>query len=604
MNLSVLAMLRERVEPGCPEALLHEGLPATDGVRPCCDHAHEGDGDPIDAWLHSRPDRRATGLFLTRVGAARELLRHALDDGAPTQSAPPRRILDPAVGAGVFLEEAWTLLGPAVELHGIDIDPVAVALTRLALWKRGVTKDPNILTARIRWGDALRDPQMGGVGAFDLVCGNPPFGNAIEKRTGRGRADQQELRERFPETAAGAYDRSVLFVHLAARALAPGGRYALLIPCALLSARYATRLRGLLVRDAAPRRLVLFEDERPAPDCAISLVGLIGGRSMERRCVEVVRENGEAVRVVPPDRLSDLTWGALMDRDGGACEVGLEDHPTFGDLFEVRASMTVAEAYEARGVLQEDGAGWRFLTSGLVEHHGDRWGREQARHLGRVYARPVLPRGTGRISAAREDLLDRPKVIVAGLSRTLEARLDLEGRYAGSVGTMMLIARSTGPESERLLMRAALLLNSDWLSSIHRARRGPQALSGGSLPLGRQDIAQFPFPAPLAAAARPRGPLAARIDALDQVAAALSSGSSGSRAARGPSGSNGPADPSNSRGPSGDIASLRARGEALIREILIEDAARRESAKCTRFTPTSSDVEGRTIADDDDDLSP
>jgi len=50
----------------------------------------------------------------------------------------------------------------------------------------------------------------------------------------------------------------------------------------------------------------------------------------------------------------------------------------------------------------------------------------------------------------------------------------------------------------RLLRRATLLLNSAYLSELHRSRNGPMSLSGGNLPLGRRDIEGFPFPACLA----------------------------------------------------------------------------------------------------------
>lgn len=484
MDLSVLADLRRGSGASLPEALLHAGLPATSGSSA----SPRATDDPVDAWLRSRPDRRATGLYLTSREAARALLRVACDGGAP-----PRRILDPAVGAGVFLEEAWKLFGPEVELHGIDIDPVAVALTRVVLWRAGVATNPMELVDRIRWGDALRVLDAAGAGAFDLVCGNPPYGNAIEGRTGRTHEEHLEMRRRYPEIAAGPYDRSVLFVHVAARLLAPSGRYAMLIPRALLSARYATALRRWLSRESPPRRLVLFP-KRPAPGCSIALVGLIGGPDSTQPGVEIAEAGGGASRVVARGRLADETWGALLDPDGGVCEEGLDRHPRLGDLFEVRASMTVAEAYAIRDRVREGGEGWRFLTAGLIDRDGDGWGGRPARHLGRIFMRPVLPRDVEGLARGRAGLFDRPKVIVAGLGRRLEARLDLKGECAGSVGTLMVLARDDDMDTARSLARVAQILNSEWISTIHRSRRGPQALSGGSVPLGRRDLEALPFP--------------------------------------------------------------------------------------------------------------
>jgi hypothetical protein len=488
MDLSVLAILRSRSGADVPEVLLHAGLPVT---RRSSDQLRVT-GDPVDAWLRSRPNRCATGLYLTRREAARELLLLAGEGGAP-----PRRILDPAVGAGVFLQEAWSLFGPDVDLHGFDIDPVAVALTRIALWRAGAATNPEDLVDRIRLRDALGTCANSCDGMFDLVCGNPPYGNAIESRTGRTDETRLEMRRRYPEIAVGPYDRSVLFVHLAARLLAPGGTYAMLVPRALLSARYAASLRRWLSRESPPRRLVLFT-KRPAPECGIALVGLVGGSGPARPGVEVKGADDEASHVVGWNRLSEETWGALLDPEGGACEEGLDRHPRLGDLFEIRASMTVAEAYAIRDLLREGGEGWRFLTAGLIDRGGDTWGAKPARHLGKIFQRPTLPREVPGLSRGRAALFDRPKVIVAGLGRRLEARLDAKGEYAGSVGTLMVLARSDGNDgvdAEQSLARVAQLLNSDWISAIHRARRGPQALSGGSVPLGRRDLEALPFPA-------------------------------------------------------------------------------------------------------------
>jgi hypothetical protein len=438
------------------------------------------------------------------------------------------------VGAGVFLEEAWSLFGPEVELHGADIDPVAVALTRLALWRAGAARDPELLAHRILWRDALRSLDSFARGAFDLVCGNPPFGNAIEKRTGRSDEDRRDLRRRYRETAVGPYDRSVLFVDVATRCLSPGGRYALLAPRALLSARYATPLRGLLAREAPLRRLVLFPGDRPAPECGIAMVGMIGGSGSASDRVEVVGDEGGILRDVPRERLEETSWGALLDPECGAGTADLERHLTFGDLFDVRASMTVAEAYAIREFLREEGEGWRFLTAGLIVRHGDRWGQAPARYLGRTFAHPILPREAPGLSRNRSALFDRPKLIVAGLSRALKARCDLDGRYVGSVGTLMLFARGEGPDAERMLLRAGLLLNSDWLASIHRARRGPQALSGGSIPLGRRDVEAFPFPKCLMkpSHAIDEDGMRAHLEAFDRAARTLSDDPLGGEPAR------------------------------------------------------------------------
>ena len=80
-----------------------------------------------------------------------------------------------------------------------------------------------------------------------------------------------------------------------------------------------------------------------------------------------------------------------------------------------------------------------------------------------------------------------------------------------------------------LILRATAVLNSGWIASIHRARRGPQSLSGGSIPVGRRDIEAFPFPRPLAGAQSPRAQAGALslVTEFDNAATTLAGGRGG-----------------------------------------------------------------------------
>jgi hypothetical protein len=521
----------------------------------------------IDAWLATHPDRRRDGVYLTPRASARALLRGAAADGFR-----PRSVCDPAVGAGIFLEEALSLFGPGVEVWGIDRDPVAVALSRLAVWLFSADVEPIVIARRIRLADALldRDPFAGAAPpeGFDLICGNPPFGNAIEKRTARPESERRALQVRFPETARGPYDRSLLFVDLATTLLSPRGRYALLVPRALMAARYATGLREMLARAAPIERIVRFANDAPVPECEIFMVGWIGSRPRENGATPVssaraseadsspvtaewafetdegmtARIPNPAANSIPRGELKAGSWGILLDPDGARNERSAAPHPRLGDFFEVSASASVAEAYAIAGAIreahddEERGGGWRFLTVRLITRYRHRWGSVGARFLGRLLRAPFLPREAAGLTSKRGALYDRPKIIVAGLSRVVKAVCDAEGDLAGSVGTISAVPRDAGGigagtevrvdagidsgiDARTLLRRGTLLLNSAWISAVHRARRGPVALAGGSIPLGKDDLAGLPFPALLAGKSTPAAEtslreLLAEIDAM------------------------------------------------------------------------------------------
>jgi hypothetical protein len=151
-----------------------------------------------DHRLHIRPgsERRRRGGHYTDTSLARDLIHHALrpqlDDLGPDPSAAPilaLRVCDPAMGCAAFLIAACDILAQHLArarrdpdlaaarrdvavtcLHGVDLDPLAVELARLALWRH--IDDPGLplaaLDKNLRHGDALV-----GQGPTDLPAERP-----------------------------------------------------------------------------------------------------------------------------------------------------------------------------------------------------------------------------------------------------------------------------------------------------------------------------------------------------------------------------------------------------------------------------------------------
>lgn len=126
-----------------------------------------------ESWLAARArdtwSRKGTGAFYTPTALIEPLIERALtDQPAPLNTDPATLcICDPACGGGAFLLGALRHLcrtHPTIAvgdwvptLHGVDLDPHAVQLTRTALWLEAGDDqlDPAVFTERIRHGDAL-----------------------------------------------------------------------------------------------------------------------------------------------------------------------------------------------------------------------------------------------------------------------------------------------------------------------------------------------------------------------------------------------------------------------------------------------------------------
>jgi hypothetical protein len=159
-----------------------------------------------------------------------------------------------------------------------------------------------------------------------------------------------------------------------------------------------------------------------------------------------------------------------------------------GAAFVLRASLTTGDYYRLRGRVVEATDGRadapRLMTTGLIDPGESLWGRAPCRFLGTTLQRPVVvDDGTLPVSLARAVAWSRrPKVLIAGLSRELEAVLDRDGRYVGAVSTWSVFDASDDLERLQALV--------DWLHAPPRqymfeAFCGASAMSGGSKSVSR-----------------------------------------------------------------------------------------------------------------------
>ncbi len=199
-----------------------------------------------DAYADHAAGRRSAGRYYTPPAIV-DLALGAMDDGGG-------EILDPACGGGRFLLGALRRRGAECigQLHGVDIDPTAVAVCRFALWL--AVGQPAPARAHIVVGDPLRglaDVRLGldtpgawrpTQGRYDLVVGNPPY------RGGRFASLDRSYTEAF-RVAEYQLDPYPLFLELALYCAAPDGRVSMVVPNPWLSNLRCGRLRGHLLGD-------------------------------------------------------------------------------------------------------------------------------------------------------------------------------------------------------------------------------------------------------------------------------------------------------------------------------------------------------------------
>ena len=206
------------------------------------------------------------------------------------KSKNPPTVLDPACGAGYFILSALDFLidkypddNPVslVEsnLRGLDIEPVALALTRRNLARHvdkihGVKIPSSILENSIILADALDTPENLPVklNSFDAVIGNPPYqfysgrGSPVAAFKHEGKHKEAKilaneiktLTDRFPLSSHGCRDRYKWFIDRATQFLQTGGRLGFITPNTWLAYPRYRDIRCLLGSNGRIEQVIDF----------------------------------------------------------------------------------------------------------------------------------------------------------------------------------------------------------------------------------------------------------------------------------------------------------------------------------------------------------
>jgi predicted RNA methylase len=437
--------------------------------------------------------RRAEGIHYTPPDVADGLVALALDglDGAP-------RVCDPACGGGAFLLAAGRALAArgleprriATELlWGIDSDPGAVRVTHAAIeaWA-GVGPGDHVVV-----GDGLLASERW-PGRFDVVVGNPPFQNQLERATLRSVPVPPAL-----AAVVRAYTDTAWLFLVAALDLvrATGGTVVLVQPQSLLAARDAQAVRAEIAARASVNGMWSCADA--------------GFGAAVRVCAPVVHVGAEpaarARRWSGRDFVEDEarrlarpagSWAVLRSGGDPPPAVRIDsDGPTLATLATATAGFRRQFYGVAPFVIDErdgdDSVLPKLITVGLIDVGRIAWGERSTRLAGRTLLTPRVDLAS--LATVAPDVaqwfVDRlcPKVLVATQTKVIEAVVDPDGRWLPSTPVISVHA----PVDVLWLVGAVLLAPpvTAWALDTY----GGTALAHDAVKLAASQVLEIPLPA-------------------------------------------------------------------------------------------------------------
>jgi hypothetical protein len=423
-------------------------------------------------------------------------------------------------------------------VFGVDIDRHAVAaakrrLARLAIGieadhattsvqRRSIDRLARRLTGNIRCGDALLGPEFflheGGAfkmkeggrtapfawshdfahvldhGGFDAIVANPPYVNIRLLGQSRGAAIKEYFCHRY-QCARGAYDMYVLFLEKAFELLRGGGTCGMIVPNKIAALDYATSCRGMLLEQTT---LMHITD--------VARLGLFPTASVYPYVLSWKKEvpsPDHMVAIHHPSSESELQTpkpAIEVHQSSFSPETGFRIHGELDVESRVPTQPLASRArlhsgttgFVARQIAAEllespvagDEPCFEFIVTGNIDRYSIRPGN--VRYMKHSYLRPMLPMASAELSANKRRLFAGPKIVVAGLTRRLEAAFDPGNRALG----VQVFAAADPQDDPRYLLG---LLNSNLLSYLFRIRFQAKCLANGYLAVNKSQLGQLPI---------------------------------------------------------------------------------------------------------------
>ena len=491
----------------------------------------------------ARRAKKAHGVFYTPAFVVDYLVRHTLGklfEGKTPAEVSRVRILDPACGDGAFLLGAYQFLvdwhnsaclrsglnGLSIagrqaivlnNLYGVDIDPQAVEKTKANLLSRALGGDRELpetalLDGNIKTGNALigcdfdpresvaafewtnEFPKIMQAGGFDAVIGNPPYVNIRLLTRSHGR----EIKDYFRRTyrcADRGYDLYVLFIEKSYHLLRDGGRWGMIVPNKIATLDYARNCRELLANETTIEQIVDLSACRVFESASVYPYAIVWQKTSPSAHHHVT-----IVRAGDADELAAAVTASVVRQADFDPARGFAIHGTLDVEARVKTAplaqrarlhsgTTGFDAQRMADALTEraegrDASALDFIVSGNIDRYRIDLGA--VRFMNRIYGRPVLTASHAMLTPNKRQLYANPKIVIAGMTRRLEAALDQAGLALG----VSVFAAAELQDDPRYLLG---LLNSKLLSYLFRMRFGAKRLAGGFLAINRGQLAQLPI---------------------------------------------------------------------------------------------------------------
>ena len=323
----------------------------------------------------------------------------------------------------------------------------------------------NALEWRFEFPEVLSDE--GEYIGFDVLIGNPPYISAVNMK--RGELIKNYFKSKYP-LVTGSYDIYALFVALTCQLAKARGSYSYIIPNKFLVAKYSRKLYEKLLEGGSIQ----------------SAINLSQYNIFEAASVYPIIISGELDSRLDFNKYKVPSIDDFM-RGSFARETALKSYPTIKDAgFRVQSGLAGFQASSVIESLSRSGGDglMPFTVSGCIDRYVI--SNRNVRYMKSRYDNAHISLNCG-LSSSKIDFWTKPKVIIAGMTKVVEAVFVSEP-FALGVGIYGIHNVSI-----RQAQSLAAILNSKFISFYFTRKFREKELAGGYLAINKESIEQIPY---------------------------------------------------------------------------------------------------------------
>jgi len=227
-------------------------------------------------------ERKVKGVYYTPFAVVKDAVDH-LHRIKPINNRT--KLVDPCCGTGNFIMYTYKYALNLENLHGYDISPLSIFLTRINMALISKTVDIDLLYRNFRCQDALLNIEDS---KFDIVLGNPPWGFKYD------REQEKKLRSAYFSARAKTVESFCVFTEYALKTVGSNGMISLILPQSLLQVQIHQPVREYMLLNCNIKRIRYWENMFDDVVCpAMTLTFQKKLQSFSTKGLEVVSDRRE-----------------------------------------------------------------------------------------------------------------------------------------------------------------------------------------------------------------------------------------------------------------------------------------------------------------------